>query len=1145
MTAVQLPADEITRPAPGPAGGGRRPPPLLPPWLRNGWADTTQRAGRQWAALVWGLTLAAVGVQDPGQMTFDTKLGVNIDPVGFYERLWHLWNPLEWLGSLQDQYIGYAFPMGLFYLTAHALHVPVWVAERLWMSLLVTVAFLGLVRLAEALGIGSRATRLLAGAAFALWPTFTILVGSTSAAVLPGVLAPWAVLPLIRGRSARRAAAGSALIVVCMGGVNATSTLAALVLPGMYILTRPGRRGWRLAAWWAPAVLLATSWWLVPLLYQGRYGFNFLPYIEQSVNTTQTMSAFAALRGSGNWVAYLNFGLPWLDAGSVIVSSAWAVTAAAIAAAAGLAGLARRDLPEALWLRGTAAVAALWALTGYSGPLGGPLHQEVQDLLNGTLSALRNVFKIEPVLAVVLALGIAHVLARAVWRWRVIRVAGAVAALAGLAGLALPYLNGQALQPGSFTQVPSYWRQAASWLGAHHPAETTLVVPADAHGIYTWGQPIDEPMEPLASTPWVQSNLVPYTGGGESNLMTGAEQAIESGTASPGLAAYLARAGIRYVLVRNDLDPGQLGYTPPGLVHNALRESGFTRVAAFGAPVPASPPGQGTALQVQAITPAYPPVEVFQAANPADRPGGPAAAAPAASTTLVDGGPAALLQLEAQGLLGTRPAVIAGQVTSADAPAASQDVTDGLRRADTVFGLPNNNTSYTYTATETNPPDNPLGAAGLPPRQLLPAGTGGRQTVAVLSGAASVTASSAGSWLWEVPQADPVNAFDDDPSSAWTEATPQAAGQWIQVSFDHPLNLSGPVAIRLLDDVPRPVATQLVVATATGRAVTDTQVTGAAQPLNIPSGRTSWLRITIAASRGGIRGGPGAGISDVLIPGVRITRYLQPSQQPGPAPSFSFERDTATTGGLPGVPLEPALNRTFTLPSARRYTLSASVVAVPGPTLNTLLDDLGSSKPPQLTIAASSTFGSVPALRPQNLLGATATGWIAGSPDATLHLQWTGRRTVSSVQLTPYSVGIAAQPTQVEISSPQGSRDLPIPQTGIVTFPPPTRIARGPPRRPRRACTTRGCAASTRSATASPSCSPTRARRWTRTVTGNCSARPPPAAHGPPWTCTCTMRSARTCPSSPSSRTAGDQALVGSNGHAPYRPTAGSGEDAA
>ena len=517
MTTLQLPEEEITRHPPGSAGGGQR----RLRWLRDGWSDAAERAGRRWAVLVWALTLAALLAQDPGRMTFDTKLGVNINPVGFYERLWHLWNPLEWLGSLQDQYIGYAFPMGGFYLTAHALHVPVWVAERIWMSLLVTVAFLGIVRLAEALGIGSRPTRLLAGATFALWPTFTILIGSTSAAVLPGVLAPWAVLPLIRGRSARRAAAGSALIVACMGGVNATATLAALVLPGMYAATRPGRRRWELAAWWAPAVLLATSWWLVPLLYQGKYGFNFLPYIEQSANTTQTMSAAAVLRGSGNWVAYLNFGVPWLTAASVVVGVAWAVAAAALAAAAGLGGLARRDLPEALWLRATVAVAALWGLTGYSGPLGGPLHGPVQNLLNGSLSALRNVFKIEPVLAAVLALGIAHVLARALWRWRLARIAGGVAAVAALAGLALPFLTGQALQPGSFTQVPAYWREAASYLAAHHGTETTLAVPADAHGIYSWGQPIDEPLEPLAHSPWVQANLVPYTGGGASDLVSG------------------------------------------------------------------------------------------------------------------------------------------------------------------------------------------------------------------------------------------------------------------------------------------------------------------------------------------------------------------------------------------------------------------------------------------------------------------------------------------------------------------------------------------------------------------------------------------------------------------------------------------------
>jgi arabinofuranan 3-O-arabinosyltransferase len=1035
VTTQHLPLAEIFRDQPGSAGGGSRPPRRL----RRGWGQAAERAGLRWTVVLWVLVLAALIVQDPGRMTFDTKLGVNIDPVGFYRHLWHLWNPLESFGGLQDQYIGYAFPMGAFYLITHLLHVPVWLAERVWISLLIMVAFWGPVKLAEALGIGSRPTRLLAGAAFALWPTFTILVGSTSAGVLPGVLAPWAVLPLARTGAGRMAAARSGLVVACMGGVNAVSTLAAIVPAGLYILTRPGRRRWVLAAWWTGAVFLATSWWLVPLLYQARYGFNFLPYIEQAANTAQTMSAAATLRGSGNWVAYLNFGQPWLTAGSVMVGSAWAVAGGTVAAAAGLAGLARRDLPEAGWLRGTAAVAALWALTGYAGPLGGPLHQQVQTLLNGPLSALRNVYKIEPALAVVLALGIAHVLSRGVWPRPAARRTACAAAVVVLAGMGLPYLNGKVLQPGSFSQVPSYWQQAATWLASHHETETTLVVPADSHGIYTWGQPIDEPLAPLARSPWVQRNLVSFSGGGVSDLLNGAEQAIESGTASPGLARYLARAGIRYVLVRNDLDPAQLGYTPPTVVHTALDQSGFTRVAAFGPPVPAGPVGQGTALQVEAIEPQYPPVEIFQAANPAERPAGPAAVLPATSTTLIDGGPASLLQLEAQGMLGHRAAVIAGQDTSADPPAAQQDVTDGLRRADTVFGLPNDNTSYTYTATGTIPPDNPQGASGKPPRQLLPAGTAGHQTVAVLTGAASVTASSAGSWLWEAPQGDPVNAFDGDPSTAWIEASPgRADGQWIQIRFSHPRHLPGTLTVRLLDDIPRPVAARLVITTAAGHAATGTRATGAPQPVSVPSGTTSWLRITIGATRGGIPGGPGAGIGEVTIPGVRVTRFLQPSEdQAGPVPSFSFHRETPTTFGLPGAPPEPALDRTYTIPAGERFAVSGSVTAVPGAALNALLDRVGSGAPAQLHITASSTFGSLPAVRPQNLLESSGgTGWLAAGPSATLHLRWKGRRTIDEIDLTASTVGIAAEPTRVLITSPGGTRDVPVPQSGVLHFPP-------------------------------------------------------------------------------------------------------------
>ena len=72
-----------------------------------------------------------------------------------------------------------------------------------------------------------------------------------------------------------------------------------------------------------------------------------------------------------------------------------------------------------------------------------------------------------------------------------------------LVGLALPYLSGQILNPGPFSAVPRYWYQVADYLAAHSPLNAALVVPADAHGEYTWGDPIDDPLEALGTSPWV------------------------------------------------------------------------------------------------------------------------------------------------------------------------------------------------------------------------------------------------------------------------------------------------------------------------------------------------------------------------------------------------------------------------------------------------------------------------------------------------------------------------------------------------------------------------------------------------------------------------------------------------------------------
>jgi arabinofuranan 3-O-arabinosyltransferase len=1031
-----VPADGAAR-APGAGRPG--------PWAASSW---------RWFLLVWLAALIVLAANDPGRMIFDTKLGVDIDPSGFFARLWPLWNPLEWLGTLQDQYIGYAVPMAPFFLLGQLLHLPVWVIERLWLSLLIAAGFWGVTKLAAALRIGSDGSRLLAGLVFALWPTFTIVVGSTSAAALPGLMVPWAILPLVDGLAGRRSAvaacARSGLAVLLMGGVNAVSTISVLVLPALYIVTHArGRRRAAVGLCWAVAVVAATAWWAVPLLLQGRYSFNFLPYVEQAATTTKTMSADAVLRGAGNWTAYFDLGAPWVSAGWAMVANPAAIAASAVAAAAGLCGLARQDMPERLWLRLSVGIVALAALAGYPGPLGGPLHGLTQVLLNGTLAPFRNVSKFEPVIGLALALGIGHLLGRAGQRAlpapRGSRRLGARVVLApvialGLAGLALPYLTGQILQPGSFTAVPRYWSQLAGFLAARSPNQTALVVPGDSHGIYLWGDPIDDPLEPLASSPWVERTLVPYGGAGSQVFLDTAETAIESGQDVPGLGAFLARAGVRYVVVRNDLSPGDIGYTAPRIVVQTLTLSGFSRVASFGPLITGAQTNPGAPVQVQAYLPKYPAIEVYQATSAALRPSSPVQALPVSATALVNGGPDSLLQLTGQGVLGDQASVIAGD-PMAGRPALWA-VTDGQRRQDNAFGLINANTSFTYPATETNPVDDPLGGGGGPPRQILPVPAAGHQTVAVLSGAASVTASSYGSWLTYQPQYDPVNAFDGNSATAWAEGNPSTpVGQWIQITFDRTLDLPASIGVQLLDDgFSRAIANQLQVSTAAGRATTATVPTNATQRLRVRPGPTRWLRITITGASNVIAGNPGAGIRDVLIPGVRVTRYLQPAEDAAgaaaPSVAFSFSQPAPAPAGEADRAATVPLARVFTLDRPMSLQLSATAVAQPGDGLYQLLGKLAPPGKSTLLVSASSTWGSLPVFGPDNLFERGTTPWISGSSDPVISLSWHGFRRISKIVVQP-GFGFAAAPPTIKVSSFFGNREATVGLGGVATISPP------------------------------------------------------------------------------------------------------------
>ncbi|MFC4471731.1 alpha-(1-_3)-arabinofuranosyltransferase [Streptomyces xiangluensis] len=999
---------------------------------------------RRWLLGFWAVVFVLFLAVDPGRQTFETKLGVTVDPWQFMADLGQLWHDRGGFGGIADQYIGYAFPVLPYYALTDLLGIPVWLAERLWLSLVVSVAFWGALRLAERLGIGNRPSRLLGAVVYALWPVFTIVVGSTSAAALPGAMLPWVLLPLTNERySARIAALRSALLIPFMGGVNAATTLAALLPVGLYLLSRPrGPRQRKLIAWWVPGVILATAWWVIPLLLLGIYGENFLPYIESSQTTTATMSATEMLRGAGNWVAYLHFGEAWLPAGWTVASSVLVIVCSALAAGLGLAGLARRDLPERRWLVLVVLSVALITLAGYGGSFGAPFHETFQGWLDGGLAPFRNIYKFQVGLALALAFGLMHLVGiasetRGARPVRGRRFAPLIAAVLVLPGLALPYFNGSILQPGSFQELPKYWQATADWLEEYSPDSRALVVPATAHGIYTWGSTIDQPLDVLAESRWAQRDYVPFGTAGNRRAMDAVEQALLTGGEVPGLGDYLSRAGLHYVVVRNDLDPDQMGYVPTTTVKRTLEESGYRRVTGLGPVMTGGTIAEDTPVQVEGLYPRHRAVEIYEPAEDVQRPGQ-AGLKAVADTAVVSGGPEALLPMSADPAFRDRPAVLTGDNHPGLGTPPLQVTGDGLRRADTRFGLVNANTSYTYTRDERNHSGS-FQDAGEKPHQILPTEGIGHQTVAELRGARSVTASSSGNWMFYLPQYDPVNAFDGNPDTAWAEGAAESAnGEWLRIGFTEKTDIPSSIRVTPLpQDSVRSAPTRVRVETERGSATSYLQANGMRQRIKAPEGETDWLRITIVGSVARHTGLSGAGFSEISIPDVQVTRMLRlpkdAERTDAAAEVVSLHR-ASDPGGFSPTGTESGLHRRWNSEAAGSYEVKASAVPIPSAELDELLYRVAPEQQSQITATADSTANLGVGLSPRNLTdGDLTTAWIAGD-NPTIHLRWPDKQAVDEIVLPPAG-GLSTRPTKVNISSPDGAAIAGVDENGIVRFP--------------------------------------------------------------------------------------------------------------
>ena len=278
---------------------------------------------------------------------------------------------------------------------------------------------------------------------------------------------------------------------------------------------------------------------------------------------------------------------------------------------------------------------------GYSGGLGSPLAQQVQAFLDAGGAPLRNVHKLESLIRIPVVLGLAQLLGRIplpgsapkpLWRSafahpeRDKRVAvGIVVLTALMAGTSLAW-TGRITPPGTYSAIPRYWHDAADWLSAHNTGAPTpgrvLVVPGAPFATQLWGTSHDEPLQVLGDSPWGVRDSIPLTPPQTIRALDSVQRLFAAGTPSAGLADTLARQGISYVVVRNDLDPDASRSARPILVHRAITGSPrLQKVAQFGAPVG---PGPVSGFVTDSeLRPRYPAVEIYRVTAMAGDPAAP------------------------------------------------------------------------------------------------------------------------------------------------------------------------------------------------------------------------------------------------------------------------------------------------------------------------------------------------------------------------------------------------------------------------------------------------------------------------------------------------------------------------------------------
>ena len=1008
----------------------------------------------------------------PGRVTDDTKTYLYLDPGRYVRQALSVWDPHVGLGTVTHENIGYLLPMGPFYWVLAELHVPLWVAQRLWMGCLLAAAATGALYLCRTIGL-SGPGRWIASLAFCFTPYVLQYSGRISVILMPWAGLPWmiAFVVLALRRGGWRYPALFAVVVALVSGINASSLLyvgiaPALWLPYAVLVAREAtwRRAWGVA-WKVAGLTVAVSlWWAVALQIEAAYGINVLKYTETVPATSAASLASEILRGLGYWYFYGSDRVgPWTQTSVAYTQSTFLIVASFV-----LPALAVLSAFVARWRYRTyfvlLTVVAMVLAVGpnpYEHPSGiGSLIKAVMVDTTAGL-AMRSTDRASPVVLLSLALFLGAGVS-AVWS-RLPRVGWLVwaGAAAAVAAASVPLWTGQILAQG-FNQPatpPAYVRQAAATLEHTHPGTRVLGIPGNNFGAQRWGDTIDTVYPGLMTRPYVTHEQQIMGSLPTADILEATDGPLQDGTMQwEALAPMASLLNAGDVLVQYDqayerydtpipqVVAAQLTTPPPGLTHPV----------AYGAPRPNVPllphtdeatlalpanPGWPAPLVSYTVTAPRPIVRAESTATPLVVAGSAPGLVGAASVGLLTGNPTILYA----GTLDTRP----GLRSRTLAAPADLVVTDSNRKQGYRWNSLKENTGYTETAAQ--PPDtaDPSDA----PLDLFPGAPADAKTVSVLHGVASVTASSYGSSITYLPEDRPPAALDGNTQTAWlTNSFVGQIGQWWQVVLAAPATVDHLVLLQPQTGDPDRTITSVRLTfdgrTPVGADLTDASRTPPGQTVTFPARTFRTLRITITGVHVAKPDAPAGshtstGFAEVGIPGVSVDESVAMPQDLLRAAGARSRSDRLTlvmdrlrsSGVPPRNDVETTLSRTFWLPTARTFTLAGQArisPLVPDDEIDRLVGRPGSDYTGTVAYSQGRLPGDLTANAMATLDADPATVWQPGfgvSHQAGEFLQYRLRQPVTfdHLDLQVVADGRHSVPTRITVTADSGSATVALP----------------------------------------------------------------------------------------------------------------------